>query len=92
MKLFRALKEIFEIEELRERILFTLGLILIFRLGASVKPIVNDFHTLLISADVLHPNNNSESINLGSEYALTIVGGNTFFLRGGVKGLSLIHI
>jgi preprotein translocase subunit SecY len=36
MKLFRALKEIFEIEELRERILFTLGLILIFRLGAHV--------------------------------------------------------
>ena len=64
---------------------------LIFRLGASVKPIVNDFHTLLISADVLHPNNNSESINLGSEYALTIVGGNTFFLRGGVKGLGIVQ-
>ena len=62
---------------------------LIFRLGASIKPITNEFHTLIISADVLHPNNNSESINIGSEYSLRMIGGNTFFLRGGVKGLGI---
>ena len=28
---------------------------LIFRLGASVKPIANDNQTLIISTDVLHP-------------------------------------
>jgi len=62
---------------------------LIFRLGASVKPIVSDFHTLILSTDVLHPNNNSESINMGSEYSFRMIGGNTFFLRGGVKGLGI---
>ena len=58
---------------------------LIFRLGASVKPIAGDNQTLIISTDVLHPNNNSESINMGTEYSLRMVGGNTFFLRSGVK-------
>ena len=62
---------------------------LIFRLGASVKPIAGDNQTLIISTDVLHPNNNSESINMGTEYSLRMVGGNTFFLRGGVKGLGI---
>ena len=62
---------------------------LIFRLGASIKPIVNDFHALIVSADVLHPNNNSESINLGTEYSVRIAGGNTFYLRSGMKGLGI---
>ena len=62
---------------------------LIFRLGSSIKPIVNDFHTLIISVDVLHPNNNSESINMGSEYSMQFPGGNIFFLRGGIKGLGI---
>lgn len=62
---------------------------LIFRLGASIKPVVSDFQTLIISTDVLHPNNNSESINIGSEYSIRLIGGNTFFLRGGVKGLGI---
>ena len=48
---------------------------LIFRLGISMKPIVNSFHSLALSMDVLHPNNNSESINIGSEYALKGIGG-----------------
>ena len=62
---------------------------LIFRLGASVKPIAGDNQTLIISTDVLHPNNNSESVNMGTEYSMRMVGGNTFFLRGGVKGLGI---
>lgn len=36
MKLFRKLKEIWSIEELRQRILLTLGLILIYRIGSFV--------------------------------------------------------
>jgi len=62
---------------------------LIFRLGASIKPIMNDFHAFVISADVLHPNNNSESINIGTQYSINLAGGNTFFLRGGVKGIGI---
>jgi len=62
---------------------------LIFRLGVSVKPVVSDFHTLIISTDVLHPNNNSESINMGAEYSMRVVGGNTFYLRSGIKGFGI---
>jgi len=62
---------------------------LIFRLGASIKPISNDFHSLALSADVLHPNNNSESINIGAEYSIQFIGGNIFSLRGGIKGLGI---
>ena len=62
---------------------------LLFRLGTSIKPIVNEFHTLIFSLDVLHPNNNSESINIGTEYSIQIVGGNKFFLRGGVKNIGI---
>ena len=62
---------------------------LIFRLGISMKPIVNSFHSLAVSMDVLHPNNNSESINIGSEYALKGIGGNIFYLRGGIKGVGI---
>lgn len=36
MKLFRKLKEIWSIEELRQRIILTLGLILIYRIGSFV--------------------------------------------------------
>jgi preprotein translocase subunit SecY len=36
MKLFRKLKEIWSIEELRQRILLTLGLILIYRIGSFI--------------------------------------------------------
>jgi preprotein translocase subunit SecY len=36
MKLFQKLKEIWSIEELRQRILLTLGLVLIYRLGTYV--------------------------------------------------------
>ena len=54
-----------------------------------MKPIVNSFHSLAVSMDVLHPNNNSESINIGSEYALKGIGGNIFYLRGGIKGVGI---
>ena len=62
---------------------------LIFRLGASIKPIAKNNQSLIMSVDVLHPNNNSESINSGLQYSYTIGGGNTFHLRAGVKGLGI---
>jgi len=62
---------------------------LIFRLGTSIKPIVNETHELIFSLDVLHPNNNSESLNLGSEYSMKVVGGNKFFLRSGIKNIGI---
>lgn len=60
---------------------------LIFRIGASLVPINNIYNTLTIAADALHPNNNSESVNLGAEYELKIPGTGSLFVRGGYKGL-----
>ena len=52
---------------------------LIFRLGSSVKPIKNEVQEFILSLDVLHPNNNSESLNIGSEYSHKFIGGHTLF-------------
>ncbi|MCF7885374.1 MAG: PorV/PorQ family protein [Candidatus Marinimicrobia bacterium] len=60
---------------------------LIFRIGLSFKPILTDNHVLTVSADALHPNNNSESVNVGGEYKLKIQPVGTFSLRGGYKAL-----
>lgn len=60
---------------------------LIFRLGVSIQPIVADRSRLILSADALHPNNNSESVNLGAQYYYKIPGAGTFYLRGGYKAL-----
>jgi len=60
---------------------------LIFRVGVAVKPVVVNNHSITITADALHPNNNSESINLGMEYALNMPTFGRIFLRGGYKGL-----
>ncbi|MCK4296298.1 MAG: PorV/PorQ family protein [Candidatus Marinimicrobia bacterium] len=60
---------------------------LIFRIGCSITPIVMINHRLTIAADALHPNNNSESVNLGAQYELRIPGTGSFFLRCGYKAL-----
>jgi len=60
---------------------------LIFRVGASFKPILVRNHSVTIAADALHPNNNSESVNLGMEYALNMPAFGKFFLRAGYKAL-----
>ena len=62
---------------------------LIFRLGASIKLIAKHNQSLIVSSDVLHPNNNSESINVGLQYSYKMGGGNTFHVRTGVKGLGI---
>lgn len=60
---------------------------LIFRVGVSVKPIKLENQSITLAVDALHPNNNSESINMGMEYKLKVPTTGTFYLRGGYKAL-----
>lgn len=60
---------------------------LIFRLGVSVTPIHTDEHELILAVDALHPNNNTESVNIGAQYGLTVMGTGSIYLRGGYKAL-----
>ncbi|MCB0730467.1 MAG: PorV/PorQ family protein [Ignavibacteriae bacterium] len=60
---------------------------LIFRVGVSVKPVVTETQQLILAVDALHPNNNSESINIGAQYEIKFLGFGQFFLRGGYRGL-----
>jgi len=62
---------------------------LIFRLGVSFHPIVIANHRLTLAVDALHPNNNSESINIGGRYELTLPLFGVVSLRGGYKALFL---
>ena len=62
---------------------------LIFRLGSSIKPLKNELQQLIVSFDVLHPNNNSESLNIGTEYSHKFIGGNNIFFRSGIKGIGI---
>lgn len=60
---------------------------LIFRIGVAAHPIVTPNHRLTFEVDALHPNNNSESINVGSQYKYTLPSFGSFYLRAGYKGL-----
>ena len=60
---------------------------LMFRLGVSLQPIVAEHSRLILAADALHPNNNSESVNVGAQYSYKIPNAGTFYLRGGYKAL-----
>ena len=60
---------------------------LILRLGVAVYPIVTKSQKLTIAIDALHPNNNSESVNLGTEYGYLIPGAGRFLVRAGYRGL-----
>lgn len=60
---------------------------LIFRIGFAINPVVIDNHRITFSADALHPNNNSESVNVGAQYALNVPSFGEFFIRGGYKAL-----
>jgi len=52
-----------------------------FQVGLSISPYTSDEFSILLAADVAHPNDNSEQVNVGSE--ITIV--HQFFLRGGYR-------
>ena len=60
---------------------------LIFRIGVALKPIVTNFTKLVVAIDALHPNNNSESINVGAAWDYTIPGFAVFSIKGGLKAL-----
>jgi len=60
---------------------------LVLRLGFAIYPIVSNSQKLTIAVDALHPNNNSESLNLGAEYQYNLPGTGRLFLRGGYHGL-----
>lgn len=56
---------------------------LIFRVGLSMEPLVTEQHRVVIAVDALHPNDNTESMNVGFEYTFN----NLLSLRGGYKSL-----
>ena len=60
---------------------------LLFRIGVAVKPIVSNFATLTLAADALHPNNNTESINIGLAFKFKFPGNGAIVFRGGQKAL-----
>jgi hypothetical protein len=60
---------------------------LLFRLGVSVTPLSLEHHRVVLAVDALHPNNNSESMNVGGEYTFSIPDVADVNLRGGYKGI-----
>lgn len=56
---------------------------LLFRFGISYERKFGTYSNLLVSTDVLHPNNRTESISLGAEYGFA----DMFFLRAGYQNL-----
>jgi len=62
---------------------------LIFRIGFAFFPIVTANQRLTVEIDALHPNNNSESVNIGAEYSYRIPAFGKIYLRTGYKALFL---
>ncbi len=64
---------------------------LIFRIGVSSYLLYFENHKWILSVDALHPNNNSEHLNIGTEYAASIPGIGVLSLRAGYKGLMMVN-
>lgn len=61
---------------------------LLFRVGVAIDVLKDsENNNLLLAVDALHPNNDTESLNIGAEYAYN----NMFFLRGGYNTLFAKH-
>lgn len=60
---------------------------LLFRIGVAAFPIATAHHRLEVEVDAIHPNNNSEYVNVGAEYSYLRGRFGKLFLRGGYKGL-----
>ena len=58
---------------------------LTFRVGVAYDPIKMDMHRWTVALDAMHPSDDYESINVGTEYAYN----NFLFLRAGYKALFL---
>lgn len=56
---------------------------LIFRFGLQYEALAFEDHRILVTGDVLYPNNNNNYMNVGAEYGLL----GKFFIRGGYSGL-----
>jgi opacity protein-like surface antigen len=56
---------------------------LLFRIGLAVDAIKTTENRLTLAADAIHPNDNSEYVNVGMEYTWNEI----FFIRGGYKSL-----
>ncbi len=56
-----------------------------FQFGLAMELVKSEHHRLTLAADALHPSDNTESVNLGGEYALQ----EKIFLRGGYRDLFL---
>lgn len=64
---------------------------LIFRVGITATPIVTQNTKLRIAVDALHPNNNSESVNVGAIYLWDIKTFGEIFLCAGYKGIFMVN-
>ena len=62
---------------------------LLFRFGVSATPIVMTNHRLTLEVNLIHANNNNESMNIGAEYAFNLPGVMKLCLRGGYRALFL---
>ena len=52
-----------------------------FQVGLSISPYMSEDFSVLVAADVAHPNDNKERVNVGVEVAMF----RQFFLRGGYR-------
>lgn len=56
---------------------------LIFRVGVAMDLLKGERNRLTLAIDAVHPNDNTENLNIGAEYVFN----NMFFLRAGYKNL-----
>ena len=49
-------------------------------------------HSLLVAIDALHPNNNSESVNVGAQYSLSVPSYGDVFVRGRLQRIVYVGI
>ena len=52
-----------------------------------MNPIYTEKHKITLAVDALHPNNNSESVNVGAQYSFSSPGLGKVYFRGGYKAL-----
>lgn len=60
---------------------------LIMRIGVSIQPIYTSENHVSLEIDALHPNNNSESLNIGGQYSLILPSFGEVHIRTGYKAL-----
>ena len=63
---------------------------LLFRLGLSAKPWVSQTSDLVLAGEAIHSNNNSEYLNLGSQFTYAPSARTNFYLRLGMKGVFMV--